>query len=300
MGMEPRLETALAASSPHDFNKATPPPVDRRRYHWGGGLFETAYRPFTPLVEGRLEPEEAVVMVTLRGGAEYHDIVTDDGFRFRGPDRAGTVSFLPAGCGRRLTLRGVAWQWASITLRSDLLAALGNEIAVRPFSARSDDVVLGLLSEMERIHAADDRLDATYCDAMSFAIVQYLARRFWEAPRKDASSIDRLPPWRLRRIVDYIHAHLGDEIRIAELARLIEISEGHLHRAFRSTTGQTPLAFITSWRVEAAKQLLSTKDIAIATVAHRVGFGSQSHFARTFRAATGTSPRCYRDRYNPS
>lgn len=287
----------MAQTPAHDFSKVAPPPVDRRRHSWGGGLFETARRPFTPLVEGRLEPAEAVVMVTLRGGAEHHELVTDDGYRFCGPDRAGDISFLPAGCGRRLRLRAVAWQWASLTLRDDHFEALGNDIAIRPFAAQTDTVVLGLLAEMERIHAVDGRLDATYCDAMSFAIVQYLARRFWR--RATTTSIDRRPSWRLRRIVDYIDAHLGEEIRIAELARLIDVSEGHLHRAFRSTIGQTPLAFITSKRVEAAKQLLSTTNLSIVTVAHRAGFGSQSHFARTFRAATGTCPRRYREQFNP-
>lgn len=280
------------------FNQTSPKPVDWRRHDWGGGVFETARRPFTPLVEGRLVAAEATVMVTLRGGARHHELVTDDGTRFSGPDRAGMMSFLPAGCGRRLTLRGVAWEWASLTLRPELMTAAAHGADARPFAVTGDGFVLGILTEMERLHALDGCLDAAYCDAMGLAIVQYLDRKFWRPARSTrGAAASGLPTWRLRRVADYVEAHLGDEIRIAELARLIGVSEAHFHRAFRATTGQTPLAFITGRRIEAAKRILSLEKTPVAEIAHRSGFVSASHFARTFRAATGLAPSAFRRRY---
>jgi AraC family transcriptional regulator len=276
----------------------SPPPLDHHRHNWGGGSFETARRPYTRLVHGRLAPGDATLMVTLHGGAEHHELITDDGYRYSGPDRAGSTSFLPAGCARRLTLKGVAWKWASITLRPDAVAGRSTRVEPRPFSAGCDNVVLGLLAEMERLHSWDGRLDASYCDAISLAITEYVCWKYWSnaKPGVSAKAI-RLPSWQLRRVFDYINAHLGDELRIADIAGIIDLSEGHFHRAFRATTGDTPLAYITSRRVQRACHLLAASEQSIGELAAAVGFVSQSHFARTFRAATGLSPRIYRKQF---
>jgi AraC family transcriptional regulator len=279
------------------FCAVSPPSVDRRQFHWGDGRFETARRPFTSAVEGRLSPKEPVVMVTLRGGAEHHELSVDDGYRYSGPDIAGSISFLPAGCTRELQLRNVAWHWASITLPQAALSVVGGS-GVRPFSAAYDPFVLSMLAEVDRLHATDRHLDAVYCDAMALALVQYLAARYWEArPAANRSKPDLLPTWRLRRLRDYMEGHLGDEIRIAQLAEIAGISEGHFYRAFRATTGQTPLGYINDLRIEAAKRLLATDAGSINTVGPRVGFVSQSHFSRIFQARTGVTPRIYRRQF---
>jgi AraC family transcriptional regulator len=98
----------------------------------------------------------------------------------------------------------------------------------------------------------------------------------------------------LRRVTDYVDGALGGEIRIAELAARAGLSEGHFHRAFRATTGQTPLAYIQRRRVDAAMQMLAREKASIVDVAWRVGFVSPTHFARVFRAATGKNPSDYR------
>jgi AraC family transcriptional regulator len=279
-----------------NFCAVSPPSIDRRHFHWGGGRFETARRPLTSAVEGRLSPQDSVVMVTLRGGAEHHELWVDDGYRYSGPDIAGSISFLPAGCTRELQLRNVAWQWASITLPHAALCAIGGT-GIRPFSAAYDAFVLNMLGEMDRLHAADRHLDPNYCDAMALALVQYLAGRYWDARPAAKTEADLLPTWRLRRLRDYIEAHLADEIRISQLAELVGLSEGHFYRSFRATTGQTPLSYINDRRIEAAKRLLATDTGGINTVGPRVGFVSQGHFSRTFRARTGVTPRHYRQQF---
>ncbi len=278
------------------FGTVSPPPTDRRRFDWGGGVFETARRALTAEVEGVLTPSEPILMATLRGGAQHHEVATDDGYRHSGPDVAGSISFLPGGCSRRLRLKNVQWQWASVTLPATATPD-STASSAQPFNAVRDDVVLGILTELERLHALDNRLDVTYCDAMSLALNQYLARRYWGAGPFDDRRPASLPAWKVRRVSDYVEAHLADEIRIATLAALVGLSEGHFQRAFRATTGQTPLAFTTHRRTEAAKRLLVSGGESVAVIAPLVGFVSQSHFARTFRAATGLTPREYRMKF---
>ena len=127
---------------------------------------------------------------------------------------------------------------------------------------------------------------------MSHALLHYLARRYGR-PAVTPQRIG-LPGMRLRRISDFIDAHIDATIRISDLAQLADLSEGHFHRAFRVTTGQTPLTFINARRVAAAKHALVRSDVSITQISLDVGFLSPTHFARIFRAATGQAPSAYR------
>lgn len=274
------------------FNQVSPPPVDHRRFDWDQGSFEAARRPRTALVEGRLISARPIVMVTLRGGAARHAMRTEDGHRYEGPDRAGTMSFLPAGCARHVMLEDVAWQWASLTLRPELLDDATRGGASVSFRRADDPAVLGLLAEMDRLHAAEGGLDPAYCDTMALALTHYLAGRYWR--RAEPPRALKLAPWRLRRVTDYVADNLAEEIRIASLAAVAGCSEAHFHRAFRATTGETPLGFIHRQRIERAMQILATADVPITRLALELGFISPSHFARVFKAVAGRSPRAFR------
>lgn len=266
-------------------------PADgRRRRDWTGGSFETAHRPMTALVEGEIQSPRHLVMVTLRGGADRHEIWADGGHHYDGPDRPGSASFLPAGSERRLRLHNVAWRWAAVALLPDEAVALET---IRPVSGVEDRFLFGLLSELERLDALDGGLDATYCDTMSLAVSHYVARRFGTGPA-EKEGVPALPAWRLRRVTDYVDARLAEPIRVAELARCADLSAGHFHRAFRATTGRTPLAFVQHRRVDAAMQLLAKGEASILGIALEVGFVSPGHFARVFRAATGQTPSEFR------
>jgi AraC family transcriptional regulator len=89
-------------------------------------------------------------------------------------------------------------------------------------------------------------------------------------------------------------AHIGCEIAIADLARLVGVSAGYLHRAFRATLGVTPLSYIHEKRIEHAISILTSEDAPIADVALRVGYLSAGHFSRTFRRLTGVHPSKFR------
>jgi AraC family transcriptional regulator len=147
---------------------------------------------------------------------------------------------------------------------------------------------------MQRLHALDGGLDLAYCDAISLAVAHYVRRRYGGHALQEVGHPARLSPWRLRRIADYVDAHLESGIRIAALAALVGLSEGHLHRAFRTTTGETPLQFINRKRIQRAMELLAREPVTIVELALRLGFQSPSHFTRVFRSVAGITPSQYR------
>jgi AraC family transcriptional regulator len=103
-----------------------------------------------------------------------------------------------------------------------------------------------------------------------------------------------LGPARLRTITELVHARMGDELTLIEMAQSVELSPAHFSRMFRKSTGETPHQFVLRNRIERAQEMLRASETRILDVAVACGFKTQQHFARVFRHVCGTSPREYR------
>ena len=98
----------------------------------------------------------------------------------------------------------------------------------------------------------------------------------------------------LRRIKDFVDAHISKEIGISELASLVGLSQFHFIRAFKHSVGLSPYQYVLSERISVAKVLLSKRDLSIADVALAVGFSDASQLNRVFRKLIGVTPTVYR------
>ena len=178
------------------------------------------------------------------------------------------MSFVPAGCGRRFSMRDVQAEWASISLRPDLLrdatAGLhdGRSVEVPTFTNVHDPFISSLVAEFVRLRV-HDQLHPEYCDIMARALAQHLISRHGTAHPMTRRAHQRLPAWRVRRITEYVEAHLDRPIQVADLAAVVGLSTGHFHRAWRATVGLTPLEFINQRRIERAQHLLAADGMPI-------------------------------------
>ena len=103
-----------------------------------------------------------------------------------------------------------------------------------------------------------------------------------------------LPPAALRRIREYIEAHLNDSIELAELSAIAGMSVFHFARQFKQTTGITPHHYLVRRRIERVKELLAGTELSLSEIAFATGFADQSHLARHFRQIAGVTPRYFR------
>jgi AraC family transcriptional regulator len=103
-----------------------------------------------------------------------------------------------------------------------------------------------------------------------------------------------LPPRQLGQVLDYIDAFLDKNIKLADLAQLLDMSPFHFSRLFKQSIGITPHQYLSQQRVERAKQLLKKTDRLIIDIALECGFSSHSHLSKQFRQFTGTTPKAYR------
>jgi len=92
----------------------------------------------------------------------------------------------------------------------------------------------------------------------------------------------------------YLKEHCHEVINLDQLARQYNLSKYHFSRLFRQYTGHSPYAWLISQRVDLAKNLLRTSRLSLPEIAGRCGFNDFNHFIRTFRQATGITPRRYR------
>jgi AraC family transcriptional regulator len=109
-----------------------------------------------------------------------------------------------------------------------------------------------------------------------------------------SSRVGKLDPRRLNRVLEYIHAHLGDELDVRGMASAAHLSRFHFARAFKASTGQAPYQYVNAKRMERAKALL-LQDRPLGEIALTLNFSSQANFTRAFRREFGVTPGQYRE-----
>lgn len=87
---------------------------------------------------------------------------------------------------------------------------------------------------------------------------------------------------------------------IAGLAAAVGVSRASLARRFNDLVGEPPIAFLTSWRLALAADLLRDPAVTVGAAALQVGYGSPYALSTAFKRAYGISPREHRSRARPA
>ncbi|NMY52361.1 AraC family transcriptional regulator [Pseudomonas sp. WS 5011] len=103
-----------------------------------------------------------------------------------------------------------------------------------------------------------------------------------------AHAASRLP---LAALDAHIDQHAAHPLQVADLARLAGLSAARFHARFLAETGQTPMDYVRSRRLQLARQLLLGSNLAIGEIAARVGYSSQSAFSAALSRHLGVTPR---------
>jgi len=98
----------------------------------------------------------------------------------------------------------------------------------------------------------------------------------------------------LSKAIQAMHSSLDESWSVESLAREACMSRSAFALKFRSVLGQTPLEYLTQWRMYRAGAMIRSKNTSFSEVASAVGYGSESSFSRVFRREMGAAPREYR------
>lgn len=86
----------------------------------------------------------------------------------------------------------------------------------------------------------------------------------------------------------------NNELTVAELAAMCNISEAYFRRLFEAKFGVSPKEYIIEKRLGYAKQLLETGEVSVADTAFLCGYSENTHFSREFTKRVGVSPNEYK------
>lgn len=150
---------------------------------------------------------------------------------------------------------------------------------------------LTLMTELEQ----GNPTDRIFGESLGNALAAHLLKRYSTLGATVRDNQGSLTKPKLRRTLEYIDAHLADDLTLAGVAAAAHISESHFARSFKQATGIAPHKYITVRRVERAKQLLAETDLPIVEVAFSLGFSSHSHLTAVFHRLTGVTPKTFRE-----
>jgi AraC-like DNA-binding protein len=103
----------------------------------------------------------------------------------------------------------------------------------------------------------------------------------------------RLLPGTVKRVVDFIHAHLDQPLDITQLVAISGTSRRSLEQAFRNGLGTSPQRYIQSCRLQAIRKILlrhQPGDLQLSALAFHWGFAQPSHFTAAYKQAFGELP----------
>jgi AraC family transcriptional regulator len=103
-----------------------------------------------------------------------------------------------------------------------------------------------------------------------------------------------LAGWQKKRVAEYIEEHLSEDVLLSTLADVAGLSAFHFSRAFKETFGLPPLRYLSSRRIDKAKELLARADMSVTEIGLQLGFSDTGSFSTAFHKHTGTTPTSYR------
>ncbi len=165
---------------------------------------------------------------------------------------------------------------------------LHTKIAIR------DPVIHGMAVAWRKELAERGSGGRLYAESLGSALAVHLFRTYGDGAKRPTLVTGGLGAQRLRRVTEYIEAHLAEEIGLQELAAVAGLSLHHFSDAFKASTGMPPHRYQIDRRIRRAKELLLGTDRSIIAIALEVGFASHSHFTDQFRKWTKTTPSRFR------
>ncbi|MFC0272322.1 response regulator [Metabacillus herbersteinensis] len=92
----------------------------------------------------------------------------------------------------------------------------------------------------------------------------------------------------------YIHEHYIQSLSLEEVAAHIGLTPTYFTKIFKEQTKLTFIDYVTTYRIERAKELLNTTNLSLKEIAFDVGYKDPNYFSRVFKKIAKCSPKKYR------
>lgn len=164
---------------------------------------------------------------------------------------------------------------------------LAQRLAQLPWSIPLSPFMTDLISQALHVNASFNPTSPALLGAMA---AQMLWLYIGEAELQSENVSSPLPHPVVAGAVQYIQAHLEEDLSLGQIAATVGVSPVHLIRLFQKYFGTTVMAFVWQQRVKLGINLLKNTGLTVTAVAQKSGFQNSFHFSKRVRQATGSSP----------
>ncbi|CAG7646345.1 HTH-type transcriptional activator RhaR [Paenibacillus solanacearum] len=148
------------------------------------------------------------------------------------------------------------------------------------------------LTRKEKPEFGAEQMIKIYLEAL---LIRLIRNNREQTPKPKLSSITKEKGDRelVRRIVDYLEAHMSDHPPLDRLCAEFALSKTQLRAIFREHTGCGITEYVGRLRIERAKQHIREETSNVTEIAEQLGYSSIHYFSRQFKKATGMTPSEY-------
>lgn len=154
----------------------------------------------------------------------------------------------------------------------------------------SGKAVAAILEDMYREYREKKPMHETVLDAL---LTRLLCQVYRITPQLFVSADDKNTGI-IRHLQTRFERDYTEHFCLSDLALAYHVSASHLVHTFKKITGYSPMDYLMSCRVSAAKRLLAGSDKPVGEIAELCGFADESNFSRAFRTKVGMTPSAFR------
>ena len=144
-------------------------------------------------------------------------------------------------------------------------------------------------------HASDAGSQAVQAKLSEALFIETLRRYMSLLPEGQTGWLAGARDAEIGKVLALIHRRPAAPWTVATLAHEAGISRAVLAARFRQCIGESPVAYLTRWRLQLGAQMLSTTRRSVAQIASKVGYDSEQAFNRAFKRNFGSPPARYRN-----
>ncbi|MCL1820290.1 MAG: AraC family transcriptional regulator [Oscillospiraceae bacterium] len=141
------------------------------------------------------------------------------------------------------------------------------------------------------------RIGGVYADIIASKLISDIFAEIMIAATGVNDNAARLPR-PIQLAVDLIERDYQENVTLEYLAGKVSLNRQYFQKLFKKYTKMSPYMFLTTIRVNRAKELLRFSDMSIEEIAAEVGLNSAGHFIQIFKKMTDTTPNAYRKMWN--
>lgn len=270
----------------------TAEPVKRLGIGWHWWFSESVHVPTGSKIEFCFQGERHLLALYYEGVRTGGETSIDGLHSSRLRSFVHKLTFVPAGCAYRESHEtGASTRVTFLYLDP---AAFRKPEGFEPRVYFEDALVWETASKLKNTIESRQAKCMAYLEALSGVLAHELTRIDQQVLREPAVSRGGLASWQRRAVVEYIEAHLGEQVCLVTLAELVRLSLHHFCRAFKQSFGIPAHQYQVQRRMEVAKLLLADGTTSITEIALSLGYAQTSSFSNAFRKTTGWTPTVYR------